>query len=194
MKLKAISHDPVRFAENALGVGDEVVTQLVSMYQEEAKNGLQAFFDAHSKTAQAGDQRADPNHIPISQARTTSPVVYFLEGVQIRMAMREIIPTGLEGLFSSDNKTVDDFEVCMLNYETGLDRALIVLYSDRDGSFLTSPSPVHVKFSYAVVLMGGIAIPFTVKTRIEGVEDFCQLSSCSHDTVVVCTKFFVCIR
>jgi len=147
VKLKAISFDPGKYAENALSDSTEVVSEIVENILEEKKRELQTVTDDDATRKQHNCWR----HVRLSDAESSSPIAYFLQGVQIRFSLAIIFRSAVQSLFSWDTKSLDEFEVCTLTYETGPGKALIVLYSGRNGSVHTSSYTPHVKFSHAAL-------------------------------------------
>ena len=144
MKLKALSHDPSRYAVQTLANGDDLLRRLKVETRDEE----------HPRAIQIVDTNAQTSEVQITNvALHDEPelsYMYMVSMASIRSGISRFFRSIVGTVYTStiSGKHPEDFEICTLVYETGFQRSLTVLSESREGNLTASSETSRVKNAY----------------------------------------------
>ncbi|KAH8782146.1 hypothetical protein BGZ57DRAFT_951891 [Hyaloscypha finlandica] len=143
-KLKAISYNPSMSAQQSLNEGTDT---LKSMVDETKQNETLVLHVRLSKD--------NKNEATVSTLETDSDVTtfYYEECFLLRYHLGKLFTHAVEALYSSEKSGSGAacFETGFSIYETGFEKTLTVVSSDRDGDVAASSQPSDVKCSWTAL-------------------------------------------
>jgi hypothetical protein len=145
-KLKVLSSDPVHFAALSLVSLEDVIGRLG---EQDSKENASA---VNLRTSDSDSMAFGPkgNKIDVEDFQSDISGTYYREQQTLRMHLIYLIKHAARALYGSEKtgNPANSYEVCTVVYETGLERCLTVLSSDRGGDVTASSDPTHLKCSY----------------------------------------------
>jgi hypothetical protein len=144
LKLKALSHDPTTYAQQALSNGEAIIEQLNASDDREIIRKIKLRFVDKDKT--------NDNSFDVHEDADATQV-YFNYGSMVRYSLHTIFKVSILSLYSEPSfvKGPSTFELCSLVYEAGLSRSLTALNADRDGDIFATSQSRNINCTYMIL-------------------------------------------
>ncbi len=146
-KLKILSYDPAHCASLSIGAAEDM---LARMTDSDAKENVTVL---KIRATDASESDKDGMDID-AQGEADITGYYFQDHYMQRARLSSLFYYAVSALYASEKtgNPSNCFEVCTLIYETGLERSLTVISSDRRGDVVATSDAAHVTCSYAASL------------------------------------------